>query len=117
MMKSKMTSVLLAGLLSISFGSAFAAGESSTGPVKPETGGVQSGSAMPPGTHPAAPAGSTTKNADSSKKADAYGRSSDSGAGKSTDGGTTGSAVGKTGGPNKNGPNGTGGGAAGSDDN
>ncbi len=110
MMKSKMTSLMLAGLLSISFGSAFAAGESGTGPVKPETGGVQSGSAMPPGSHPAPPSGST-------KKADAYGRSSDSGAGKSTDGGTTGSAVGKTGGPNKNGPNGTGGGAAGSDDN
>ncbi|MGV6395769.1 hypothetical protein [Pseudomonas syringae] len=110
MMKSKMTSLFLAGLLSISFGSAFAAGESGTGPVKPETGGAQSGSAMPPGTHPAAPDGST-------KKADAYGRSSESGAGKSVDGGTTGSAVGKTGGPNKNGPNGTGGGASGSDDN
>jgi|GEM_PF-4791616 len=109
MMKSKMTSLFLAGLLSISFGSAFAAGEAGSGPVKPETGGVQ-GSAMPPGTNPSAPDGST-------KKADAYGRSSDAGAGKSTDGGTTGSAVGKTGGPNKNGPNGTGGGAAGSDDN
>jgi len=110
MMKSKMTSLMLAGLLSISFGSAFAAGESGTGPIKPETGGVQSGSAMPPGTHPTPSSGST-------KKADAYGRSSDEGAGKSADGGTTGSAVGKTGGPNKNGPNGTGGGAAGSPDN
>lgn len=108
MMKSKTTNFLLAGLLSLSFGSAFAA-SSSTGPVKPETGGVQSGSAVPPGTHPAPPSGST--------KADATGRASDSGAGKSVDGGTTGSSVGKTGGPAKNGPNGTGGGAAGSDDN
>jgi hypothetical protein len=108
MMKSKMTNLVLASLLSISFGSAFAA-SSSTGPVKPETGGVQSGSALPPGSHPTAPSGST--------KADANGRSSDSGAGKSVDGGTTGSSVGKTGGPGKNGPNGTGGGAAGSDDN
>ena len=109
MMKSKTTSLLLAGLLSISFGSAFAAGESSTGPVKPETGGAHTGSAMPPGGTPSAPSGST--------KADAYGRSSDAGAGKSAEGGITGSAVGKTGGPNKNGPNGTGGGASGSDDN
>ncbi|MET0609957.1 hypothetical protein [Pseudomonas caspiana] len=108
MMKSKTTNFLLAGLLSLSFGSAFAA-SSSTGPVKPETGGVQSGSAVPPGTHPAPPSGST--------KADATGRASDSGAGKSVDGGTTGSSVGKAGGPGKNGPNGTGGGAAGSDDN
>lgn len=108
MMKSKMTSLFLAGLLSISFGSAFAASESSNGPIKPETGGAQTGSAVPPGTHPAPPSGST--------KADAYGRSSDAGAGKSADGGTTGSAVGKTGGPNKNGPNGTGGGATSSGD-
>jgi hypothetical protein len=109
MMKSKTTSLLLAGLLSISFGSAFAAGESGTGPVKPETGGAQTGSAMPPGGATSAPSGST--------KADAYGRSSEAGAGKSKDGGITGSAVGKPGGPNKNGPNGTGGGASGSDDN
>ncbi|EPJ88178.1 hypothetical protein IV02_20545 [Pseudomonas syringae] len=110
MMKSKMTSLVLTGLLSISSMSAFAAGESSTGPVKPETGGAtQSGSAMPPGTHPSAPSGSTD--------ADAYGRGTGTGAGKSADGGDTGSGVGKTGGPNKNGPNGTGGGASGSDDN
>lgn len=109
MMKSKTTNFLLAGLLSLSFGSAFAA-SSSTGPVTPETGGVQTGSAVPPGTHPAPSSGST-------KSADANGRATGSGAGKSVDGGTTGSAVGKTGGPGKNGPNGTGGGAAGSPDN
>jgi hypothetical protein len=111
MMKSKMTSLVLTGLLSISCMSAFAAsGESNTGPAKPETGGAtQSGSAMPPGTNPSAPTGS--------KDADAYGRGTGTGAGKSVDGGDTGSAVGKTGGPNKNGPNGTGGGASGSDDN
>ncbi|WP_122663481.1 hypothetical protein [Pseudomonas viridiflava] len=112
MMKSKTTNLLLAGLLSLSFGSAFAAsGTSSTGPVQPETGGVQSGSAVPPGTHPA-PASGSTKAAPN-----ANGRATGSGAGKSVDGGTTGSSVGKTGAPGKNGPNGTGGGAAGSDDN
>jgi hypothetical protein len=109
MMKSKTTSLLLAGLLSISFGSAFAAGESGTGPIKPETGGAHTGSAMQPGgTHATSP---------SKTKADAHGRSSDKGAGGSAEGGITGSAVGKTGGPNKNGPNGTGGSASGSDDN
>lgn len=116
MMKSKMTNLVLASLLSISFGSAFAAsGTSSTGPVKPETGGVQSGSAMPPGEHPAPPSGGTQS--DTRPGANANGRATGSGAGKSVDGGDTGSAVGKTGGPGKNGPNGTGGGAAGSDDN
>jgi hypothetical protein len=116
MMKSKMTSLVLTGLLSISCMSAFAAsGESNNGPIKPETGGAtQSGSAMPPGTHPSAPSGSSTSGA---KTPDAYGRGTGTGAGKSVDGGTTGSAVGKTGGPNKNGPNGTGGGTGGSGDN
>lgn len=111
MMKSKMTSLVLTGLLSISCMSAFAAsGESNTGPATPETGGAtQSGSALPPGTHPSAPTGS--------QDPDAYGRGTGTGAGKSVDGGTTGSAVGKTGGPNKNGANGTGGGASGSADN
>lgn len=110
MIKSKMTSLVLAGLLTASFGSAFAASDtSSTGPVKPETGGTHSGSAMPPGSHPTSPSGSTG--------ADATGRATGSGAGKSVDGGTTGSSAGKTGGPGKNGPNGTGAGAAGGDDN
>lgn len=113
MIKSTMTRLALTGLLSISCVSAFAAsGESGTGPVKPEVGTSQSGSALPPGSNPSAPSGSTK-----SQDADAYGRGTGTGAGKSMDGGTTGSGVGKTGGPNKNGPNGTGGGAAGSDDN
>lgn len=108
-MKSKTTSLLLAGLLSISFGSAFAAGESSTGPIDPQTGGKHTSAGMQPdGTHATKP---------SKTKADAHGRSSDNGAGGSAEGGITGSAVGKTGGPNKNGPNGTGGSASGSPDN
>ncbi|WP_426139587.1 hypothetical protein [Pseudomonas sp. DWP3-1-2] len=110
MMKSTMTRLALTGLLSLSCMSAFAASsETNNGPVKPETGGAtQSGSAMPPGSHPSTPG--------ASKDADAYGRETGTGSGESADGGSTGSGVGKTGGPQKNGPNGTGGGASGSDD-
>ena len=112
MMKSKTTNFLLAGLLTLSVGSAFAASDTSgSGPITPQTGGAQSGSAMPPGGQPTAPSGSTSTGSDAAAPA------AGAGAGKSMDGGNTGSAVGKTGGNNRNGPNGTGGGASGSDDN
>lgn len=107
MMKSKMTNLVLASLLSISFGSAFAASDtSSTDTLNPKTGGAQQTPSK---------SGADQSGHSNGTHSDTGSQGAGAGAGKSVDGGTTGSSAGKTGGPTQTGPNGTGPGASGGD--